>query len=266
MKPEPLRNVLEFAVEVAWRAGRVSLAHYQTGVAAESKPDLTPVTIADHESERVVRELISARYPEDGILGEEFGETRPGALRRWIVDPIDGTRTFIRGVPFYGVVLALEEAGEAVVGVLHFPALGESVWAARGEGCWWDGRRAHVSTVGRLEDALVLTSDAEYMERMGRGEVWDTLRRSAGLVRTWGDCYGYALVATGRAEAMLDAEMSAWDAAALKPIIEEAGGIFTDWRGERTHLSGNAIATNAALAEQIRATLIGANPPDSNED
>ncbi|HEX7118403.1 MAG TPA: histidinol-phosphatase [Longimicrobiales bacterium] len=256
MRPEPLRTLLEFAVEVAWRAGRATLAHYQTGVAVEAKPDRSPVTLADRESERLVRELIEARFPEDGILGEEFGETRPGATRRWIVDPIDGTRTFLRGVPFFGVMLALEEAGEAVVGVLHFPALGETVWAARGEGCWWDGRRARVSGVDRLEDALVVATDAENMEREGRGAAWDALRRSAGLARTWGDCYGYALVATGRAEAMLDPELSAWDAAAARPIVEEAGGVFTDWRGVPTHTGGNAIATNAALAERIRGILV----------
>ncbi len=256
MKPEPLRNVLDFAVEVAWRAGRITLAHYQTGVAAETKPDATPVTVADRESERLVRELIEARFPNDGLLGEEFGQTRPDAVRRWIVDPIDGTRSFVRGVPLYGVLLALEEAGEAVLGVLHFPALGETVWAARGEGCWWDGRRARVSEVARLEDALVVTSDAESPAAHGRGEGWDRLRADAGLVRTWGDCYGYALVATGRAEAMLDAELSIWDAAAVQPVIEEAGGVFTDWAGVPTYTGGHAVATNAALAASVRQRLV----------
>jgi len=257
MKPEPLRNVLDFAVDVAWRAGRVTLAHYQTGVAADTKSDASPVTIADRESERLVRELIEARFPHDGILGEEFGETRPDAVRRWIVDPIDGTRSFVRGVPLYGVLLALEEAGEAVLGVLHFPALGETVWAARGEGCWFDGRRARVSTTDRLDAALVCASDVELFDAHGRREAWDRLRRSVDITRTWGDCYGYALVATGRAEAMLDPVLAPWDSAALKPVIEEAGGVFTDWTGAPTHLGGNAIATNAALAEAIRATLIG---------
>ena len=255
MTLEPLRNVLDFAVEVAWRAGRVTLAHYQTGVAAEAKADDSPVTVADRESERLVRELIAERFPADGVLGEEFGQTRPDAARRWIVDPIDGTRSFVRGVPLYGVLLALEEAGDPVLGVIHFPALGETVWAARGEGCWWDGRRASVSDVAKLEDALVVTSDAESHAAEGRGAGWDRLRADAGLVRTWGDCYGYALVATGRAEAMLDPILSVWDAAAVRPIIEEAGGVFTDWNGVATHTAGHAVATNAALADEVRRRL-----------
>lgn len=179
MTLEPLHNVLDFAVEVAWRAGRVTLAHYQTGVAAEAKADDSPVTVADREAERLVRELIEARFPADGVLGEEFGQTRPDAARRWIVDPIDGTRSFVRGVPLYGVLLALEEAGDPVLGVIHFPALGETVWAARGEGCWWDGRRASVSDVATLEDALVVTSDAESHAAEGRGAGWDRLDRKS---------------------------------------------------------------------------------------
>ena len=139
--------------------------------------------------------------------------------------------------------------------MIHFPALGETVWAARGEGCWWDGRRASVSDVAKLEDALVVTSDAESHAAEGRGAGWDRLRADAGLVRTWGDCYGYALVATGRAEAMLDPILSVWDAAAVRPVIEEAGGVFTDWTGEATHTAGHAVATNAALADEVRRRL-----------
>src|SRR5690606_13814299 len=136
---------LDFAVEAAWRAGRATLAHYQTGIAAQPKPDASPVTAADHAAERIVRELLAERYPEDAVLGEEDGETQAGAARRWIIDPIDGTRTFIRGVPFYGVLLALEVNGRAELGVMHFPALGETVYAARGHGCYFNGRRTRVS-------------------------------------------------------------------------------------------------------------------------
>lgn len=255
MSGEPLRNLLEFAVEVAWRAGRVTLAHFQTGIAAETKADASPVTVADREAERLARELIEARFPQDGILGEEFGATRPDAARRWILDPIDGTRSFVRGVPFYGVMLALEEGGDAVLGVLHFPALGETVYAARGEGCWWDGRRARVSAVDRLEDAVVLTTDVENIEARGFGAGWERLRRRVSFVRTWGDCYGHALVATGRAEAMLDPILSPWDAAALRPIVEEAGGVYTDWTGNPTHLGESGVSTNAALSAEVRRLL-----------
>lgn len=250
-----LQDTLDFAVEVAWRAGRATLAHYQTGVIADAKADASPVTVADRTAEALVRELIGSRFPDDAILGEEEGESGSGAERRWIVDPIDGTRTFVRGVPFFGVMLALEEGAEARVGVIHFPALGETVYAARGLGCWWNGRRARVSTTPRLEDGLVLTTDAAALPRQGRGAAWTRLTDRAGLVRTWGDCYGYALVATGRAEVMVDPMLSLWDAAALAPIIEEAGGAFTDWGGARTHRVASAIATNAALADEVRDLL-----------
>jgi histidinol-phosphatase len=254
---EQLRDVLDFAVEVAWRAGRVTLAHYQTGISAEAKPDDSPVTEADRAAERVARGLIGARFPADAILGEEEGETHAGADRRWILDPIDGTRTFVRGVPFYGVLIALEYDADAVLGVMHFPALDESVYAARGLGCWWNGRRVLVSDETHLDRALVVTTDVENLEHEQRAGGWNALRRSVGLCRTWGDCYGYALVATGRAEVMLDPVLSLWDAAALAPIIEEAGGVFTDWDGTSGYRATSAVATNAALATQVRKILRG---------
>jgi histidinol-phosphatase len=254
---EQLRDVLDTAVEIAWRAGRATLAHYQTGIAAESKEDDSPVTEADRSAERIARRLISARYPADAILGEEEGETHAGADRRWILDPIDGTRTFVRGVPLYGVMIALEYEADAVLGVIHFPALNETVYAGRGLGCWWNGRRALVSAQSRLGDALVVTTDVENIEREQRGPGWNALRRSVALTRTWGDCYGYALVATGRAEAMLDPVLSLWDVAALSPIIEEAGGVLTDWDGASGYRLKSAVATNAALATRIRSVLHG---------
>jgi histidinol phosphatase-like enzyme (inositol monophosphatase family) len=251
--------LLEFAVEVAWRAGRATLAHYQTGVRAETKPDQSPVTIADREAERIARELIEARFPRDGIVGEEAGERRPNAKRRWIVDPIDGTRSYVCGVPFYGVLIALEEEEDALIGVVHFPALSETVFAARGEGCWWNGRRSLVSGTTKLDHATIVTTDAESFEAHGRAAGWNRLRSRARQCRTWGDAYGYALVATGRAEAMIDPIVSIWDVAPMAPIIEEAGGVLTDWNGKPGHRGANAIATNAALSREIREVL--ADPP-----
>ena len=257
MNSEPFRNLIEFAVEVAWRAGRISLAHYQTGIAAETKPDASPVTAADRAAEQLVRDLIETKFPNDGIVGEEFGEVRAGARRRWIVDPIDGTRTFMRGVPLFGCLLALEEEGEPVLGVMYFPALEETVYGARGEGAWWNGRRALVSDVVSLDDALILTTDIANIEQQGFSAGYKRLASRAGMLRTWGDCYGHALVATGRAEVMLDPIMNVWDAAALKPIIEEAGGVFTSWAGDATHNGGSAVATNAALSREVRTLLNG---------
>jgi histidinol-phosphatase len=250
------RDLLDFAVEVCWRAGLATLAHFQTGITARTKPDASPVTEADQAAERLARQLITKRYPNDGILGEEYGVERSGADRRWILDPIDGTRSFIRGVPLYGVLLALEVEGDAILGVMHFPALKETVYAARGEGCWWNSRRALVSETTHLGDALLLTTDAEQVEAHGLGAGWQRLRARAAACRTWGDCYGYALVATGRAEAMLDPVLAPWDAAALGPIIEEAGGVLTRADGSTGYPLDSALATNTALAREIRALLL----------
>jgi histidinol phosphatase-like enzyme (inositol monophosphatase family) len=255
MKRERLSDLLEFAVEVAWRAGRSAFAHYQTGINAETKSDASPVTIADRNAEHLARELIERRYPQDGIIGEEFGIVREGATRRWILDPIDGTRTFVRGVPLFGCLLALEEAHQPLAGVMYFPALEEIVYGARGEGAWWNGRRARVSETSSLDKALILATDIDNIERMGYGAGFARLRERSGMLRTWGDCYGHALVATGRAEVMLDPIMSIWDAAALMPIVVEAGGSFGSWDGEATHTGGSAISTNAALAKEVGQLL-----------
>lgn len=255
MSAPSLAQLMEFAVDAAARAGAITLTHYQTALAAKLKDDATPVTIADSQAEEMLRSLIVARFPDDGILGEELDAVRPHASRRWILDPIDGTRSYLRGVPLYGVLIALEEDGEVLLGVAHFPALGETVVAARGMGCWWNGRRARVSGVARMADSLILTTDAEAMERLGHSEGWNVVRARAGTVRTWGDCYGHILVATGRAEAMLDPVLAPWDVAALFPIVEEAGGVFTDWSGNRTHCGASGIATNSALAVDVRSAL-----------
>lgn len=265
---------LDLALQVAWEAGRVTLRWFQADPAVETKADGSPVTRADREAERLARGILARQRPEDGVIGEEWGEERAGAPRRWILDPIDGTRSFIHGVPLYGVMVALEADSEPVVGVLHFPGLGETVAAARGAGCRWNGRPCRVSDVDRLEGALVVTSGdartppADATESAGgitfdspglpdRVRGLDLLSRRAGTFRTWGDCYGYALVATGRAEAMLDPVLKVWDAAAVRPVIEEAGGVFTDWDGAPSHESGHAVGTNRAIADAVRSELAG---------
>ena len=255
MRESPVAVLLEFAVDLAVRAGRSTLAHFQAGPEVELKSDASPVTLADRQAERILRDRIAEHFPADGIVGEEFGTTRPDAHRRWILDPIDGTRSFIRGVPLYGTLVAVEEAGEPVVGVIHLPALHETVFAASGEGCWWNGRRARVSAVASLEDAVVLTSDVWAMTTQGRAATWNRICETVRMTRTWGDCYGYALVATGRAEVMLDPLLSIWDAAAMKPIIQEAGGVVTDFTGRPRHDAGHLIATNAGVAADLRALL-----------
>ncbi|HYU79442.1 MAG TPA: histidinol-phosphatase [Vicinamibacterales bacterium] len=249
-----LETFLNFAIDAAWQAGRLTLAHYQTGVTVERKPDRSVVTIADREGEKLLRRLIEARFPEHAIAGEEFGDDSRDATHRWIVDPIDGTNSFVRGVPFFGVLVALEVAGECVVGVAYFPALDEMLAAARGLGCRWNGREARVSRVTPLSDACVAYTDGR--DVAGRlGARWPALAQDTALQRGWGDCYGHALVATGRADVMLDPRMNPWDCAALIPIVQEAGGTFTDWQGRVTIHGGDAVSTNGVLHDEILARL-----------
>ena len=245
----------EFAEAAARAAGEITLRYFQKLPGVEYKADRSPVTVADRESETLLRGRIEERFPEHGILGEEFGRTRPEARTRWLIDPIDGTESFIRGVPLYGVMLGLVEDEDPVAGVVHFPALGETVTAWRGGGCWWSrgiGRvRAKVSAISRLEDAVLLATDPIGLRGPAKQAAYERLKQRVKMERGWGDCYGHTLVATGRAEIMLDPVLHEWDVAPLIPILEEAGGRFTDWRGRRTISGGDGFATNEAIYEQV---------------
>ena len=252
---------LDVAVRAVERAGRLTLEYFRSrSLAVETKPDASPVTIADRRAEELIRSELAAAFPADGLLGEELGAHAGTSGRRWIVDPIDGTASFIRGVPLYGVLVGLEDHGECVVGAAGFPALGDTLWAARGAGAFCNGARARVASSASLAGATVLSSDArpEYFgERFA-----DFLRLldASARYRGWGDCYGYALVATGRAEVMIDPLLNPWDGAALLPILEEAGGSFCDWRGERTIYGGSGVGTTAALRDEVLRVLRGRNP------
>jgi histidinol phosphatase-like enzyme (inositol monophosphatase family) len=248
--------LLQAAAEVAQYAADVAMRWYRTDVTVEAKGDGSPVTIADREAERAARAWLAERFPSDGLFGEEFGPERADAPRRWILDPIDGTKAFIRGVPLWGTLIACCEGDTVLAGAACFPAVKELVAAAAGEGCWWNGARAHVSTVSQLADATVLTTDDRFLERPHRRPRWQALSGNAAVARTWGDCYGYLLVATGRAEVMVDDIVNPWDAAAVYPLITEAGGRFTDWRGHDTAFGGDVIASNAAVATMAREQLL----------
>jgi histidinol phosphatase-like enzyme (inositol monophosphatase family) len=245
------------AAELAKLAGDIAIKHYRSGLTVEWKADGSPVTMADRAAETAAREWVNKYFPEDGLLGEEFGEDRPGAKRRWIIDPIDGTKTFVRGTPLWGSLVALCEGERVLAGAAYFPAIGESIAAAPGAGCWWNGSRTSVSTVDAMSRAMVLITDDRCRERPEFRDSYERVAEAAMISRTWGDCFGYLLVATGRAEAMFDSVMSPWDAAALQPIIEEAGGVFTDWSGKPTAFGGSSVATNAALSDTIRELLAG---------
>lgn len=247
--------LLEAVSEVATLAGRVALSYFGKSPTVETKADGSPVTIADRSAEDTAREWLERRFPQDGMLGEERGQLRADARRQWLVDPIDGTKAFVRGVPLWGTLVAVCEGERVLAGAAFFPALDETVAAAIGAGAWWNGTRCRVSDVATMSGALVLTTGLHFAHAPERKVGWGRLVERAAVARTWGDCYGYLLVATGRAEVMVDPTMAAWDAAPLLPVITEAGGVFTDWGGRETAFGGCAIATNRALAGEVRSLL-----------
>jgi histidinol phosphatase-like enzyme (inositol monophosphatase family) len=247
-------NLLEAVREAARICGETALAHFRSALQVEWKADGSEVTRADREAELAVRAWIGERFPHDAIVGEEFGSVVSAGRRRWFIDPIDGTRSFVRGVPLWGSMVAVEEGGTVLAGAINCAASGDFVVAARGEGCWHNGVRASVSTVAALDKATLLGTDQRFLRNPQRLTRWTELCGRVAIARSWGDCYGYVLVATGRAEAMVDDRLNSWDVAALVPIIEEAGGVLTDWNGRRG-MGADAVATNAALAEELRAAL-----------
>jgi histidinol-phosphatase len=256
MKESEIAVRLDLARRMAAEAGEITLEYFQReNYQVEWKRDASPVTIADREAEQALRRHIHAAFPGDGILGEEFGEHAGSSGYRWILDPIDGTQSFIHGVPLYGTLIGLEHELRSVLGVINLPALNECVWAAVGQGATYSRkgheRPARVSTCERLADGLLLTSDFAGYQKTGRGHALSELTGVSRRARTWGDCYGYLLVATGRAEAMIDPIMNIWDTAALQPILEEAGGTFTDWQGRPTIHGGEAVATNGRVRDEV---------------
>ncbi len=254
-----LDALLDTAIDLAERAGRTTLGHFRNGVRPDWKEDETPVTVADREAETLVRHALERTHPDHAVVGEEFGAQDGTAPYRWWIDPIDGTKAFVRGVPTYGVLIGLEREGVPVVGVAAFPALGETVAAAVGRGCRLNGRRCFVSDVSDLARAAVSTTDPGAFAPLGRERAWSRLARAAWIRAGWGDAYGYALVASGRIEVMADPALNAWDAAPFPVILREAGGWFGDWNGREGMHGGEGLATNAALRTAVLRTLADGN-------
>lgn len=240
---------LIFALDAAHRAARSTLAWFQAGAEVERKADRSPVTIADREAERLIRAAIAQAYPTDGVLGEEAGESGPQD-RRWVIDPIDGTKSFICGVPLYATLLSYEEDGQPLLGVCVFPALGEVVYAEVGSGTFFNGRPCRVSAVDRLEDAVIACGSPGSMAKFGRAPGLAKLAERALAVRTWGDAYGHALVATGRVAAMVDPTVARWDVSAMSVIVREAGGTFTDFTGVEG-VFDEAISCAPGMREEV---------------
>jgi myo-inositol-1(or 4)-monophosphatase len=257
-----LDSYFNFAKQLAYRAGRITLSHYNKGIQHDLKSDESPVTAADKATEEFIRGEIEKAYPSHAIVGEEYGEKAgAGNPFRWIVDPIDGTKSFIKGVPFYSVLIALEIEGVSRVGAVCFPALDEILYGADGLGAWWNGRRAHVSEVKDMKKAVFLFTSWSGFRTKKRVDVFENLHRDCFFGRGWSDAYGYHMVATGRAEIMLDASIQLWDVAPFPPIFREAGGFFGSWEGEEGHTHGEGLAVNAALKRKVlKLTRRGLNP------
>ena len=253
-----LQPYLTFARQVAFRAGRISLSHYNKGIGHDFKHDESPVTAADHATEEFIRAEIEKNYPNHAIVGEEFGEKAgEGNPFRWFVDPIDGTKSFMKGVPFYSVLIALEIEGKTRVGVVYFPALDEILYAADGLGCWWNGRRARVSEIRDLKQAVFCYTSWSAFRTHKRLKVFERFHRDCFFGRGWGDAYGYYMVATGRAEVMFDPSVQVWDVAPFGPIFREAGGYFGSWDGRQGHTHGEGLACNAALKRKVLKLIRG---------
>jgi histidinol-phosphatase len=243
-----LDRALTVAVEAARAAGEIALRYYRTGFDVTIKADATPVTQADQGAEQAIREVLGHAFPDWGFLGEEFGAVGD-QRRRWIVDPIDGTKNFIRHVPIWATLIALEEAGEVTAGVIHNPVTGELLVARRGGGAWRNGERIHVSTIGNLGEATLLHAGLKLLREAGYWEGFVRLVDATDRQRGFGDYLGYAFVAEGKAEIYAESDLKAWDLAPCKIVVEEAGGRFTDFAGAPSIYSGTAFATNGRLHE-----------------
>lgn len=252
MNLEPYRN---FLIELAERSGDFIRPYFaKPELAVETKADQTPVTIADRGAEELMRKMIRARYPDHGILGEELGSEKTDAEFVWVLDPIDGTRAFAAATPLFGTLIALMHRGQPVLGAIHQPVL-RQLLIGDGHAAALNGRPVKVRAPRSIEEATLLCSDAFSPARHQNGEAFAALSRRVKQFRTWGDCYGYLLVATGWADVMCDPIMNPWDIAALIPVIRGAGGVITDWQGGDPVKANSIVAATPALHAHVIAAL-----------
>jgi histidinol-phosphatase len=245
---------LEVAIDAAQEAGKVALRYFRTGVQVERKHDRSPVTVADREAEQRAVAVLRSAFPQHGILGEEFGE-QAGSGARWIIDPIDGTKSFIRGIPFFATLIGLEEEGEITTGAVYAPALDDLLYAQKGQGAHDRHGRLRVSSVDTLSNSMLVFGGASALRGSGYWDLYERLVDRSDRQRAYGDFFAYTFIARGQAEAMIDVDLKPWDLAALQIIIEEAGGRFTDFSGRATAFGGTAIASNGRVHEEILRTI-----------
>jgi histidinol-phosphatase len=249
------RTRYEAAVEAAREAGRLALGYFDGAFTVEWKSDRSPVTVADREAEQLLRRALLGAFPQDGFLGEESGDTPGSSGFRWIIDPIDGTRSFVRGIPLWATLVGLEYKDEPIAGVADVPALGHTYHAVRGGGAFRNERRIRVSDVADLSQAMVFYSSLSWFIKAGRRDAFLEMTARTERQRGFGDFYGHVLVAQGSGELMVEHGVHAWDVAAIQPIVEEAGGRFSDWGGRTTIHSPDVLVSNGKLHEDALAIL-----------
>jgi len=250
--PAELDRALAAAVEAARAAGEVALKYYRTGFDVTLKADATPVTQADQGAEQAIREVLGRAFPAHGFLGEEFGAVGD-QQHRWIIDPIDGTKNFVRHVPIWATLIGFEDAGDMTVGVIHNPVTGDLLAARRGGGAWLNGERVRASTIGGLREATLLHAGLKLLKDAGHWDGFVRLVDATDRQRGFGDYLGYTLVAEGKAEIYVETDLKPWDLAPCKIVVEEAGGRFTDFTGTPTIYTGDAFATNGVLHDAALA-------------
>jgi histidinol-phosphatase len=247
---------LQTAMLAARAAGEIAMRHFRGELAVETKADRSPVTEADRACERRISEILLSEFPDYGMCGEEHGEQAGKTSSRWIVDPIDGTKSFVRGIPFFATLIALETDGEIVLGVVHAPAMGEMLHATKGGGAYDErGNRLTVSDVATLSSAMVSFGGLKIFRREGRWPSVERLVDATGRQRGYGDYLGSAAVIRGWSEAMLEMDVKPWDLAPLKILVEEAGGRLTDFSGTSTIYGGSAVVTNGRIHDQVLRLL-----------
>lgn len=255
---ETFRDDLELALALAADADAISMRYFRSArLEVRTKSDLTMVSEADEGVERALRARLAAERPADGLVGEEFG-SGGASERRWIIDPIDGTANYVRGIPVWATLIGLESGGEAVLGVVSAPALSTRWWAVRGGGAFANGRRLAVSAVESIEGAHLSYDDYAGFEKHGLAEAFLELARRCVRTRGFGDFWSYMLVAEGAVDIAVEPRVALWDMAAVQPIVEEAGGRFTDLRGRATPDGGSGVATNGRIHDQV-LRILGSN-------
>lgn len=244
-------ELLDYAKVVARKGGEHTLKYFQKGVEVDNKQDHSPVTIADREAEQVMRTLITKKYPEHGIIGEEFDNTNSNSDIQWILDPIDGTISFIHGIPTYTTLIGITINKQPIIGIIYAAALDEMADAAIGHGARFNGEPCHVREKTRLEDCTLITTDIHHIRKHNYNDAFENLLEKTRYHRTWGDAYGHMLIATGRADIMFDPILHIWDAAALLPVIKESGGLFCSTKGKEDIYAGNGISMHPGMKDQV---------------